>query len=352
MQGLGLAVWRLVIFLLVLFLLTSCTRQQPAGVQQPDQCSLDLHQGQILDSKGRRVQQAELASKLGQADFILLGESHANSCDHELQARVLSLLAESGKEYALGLEMLSTDKQDILHAFNQGQISLKDLEPALDWQEVWGHDFSLYKPVFAVALQAGFPLYGLNVPREALQALREKGLQEMPEDLRSQLPERIIQPSKQQKEQLDLDFQRHKQMLEPSAHQLEDKQRFFLVQSIWDSQMAEQALQIQRQTSLQVLVLAGSEHARRDQGIAYRLQILAGDLSIQTLVPWRGEAPLDPEQGDFFFYCPQLYQSRLGFVLRLEQQGMVVDEVQEEPLLFQVQRQDSSLSLELELGGN
>ncbi|MFP4392540.1 MAG: ChaN family lipoprotein [Desulfohalobiaceae bacterium] len=378
----------LFLFSLVLLLLCwGCSKLRVADRQFLEEG--DVSPGEFLDAQGAQMEKSEILELVRQSEFILLGESHTNPCDHKVQREVMDLVLEADKRLALGLEMVPASKQDILQDFNQGEIDIKDLESALEWQNIWGHDFSLYQPVLEKAQKANVPLYGLNVSQTALQELKEKGLQEMSSQHRQELPRRIIPPSKAQKKSLRSQYKRHEEVLQEETHSLEDEDRFFLVQSVWDTQMAQKALEVHRKTGHRVLILAGSEHVRKDWGIVRRLRILGQDPQILTLVPWRGLNEIDAGQGDILFYCPHIHQSRLGIDLRLEPQGMVVDRVKEdsraaqagfmpgdvllkagkeevqdvmdlhsaamqaqqeqEPLLFEVKRQDSKLMLKLEI---
>ncbi|MGM0423531.1 MAG: ChaN family lipoprotein [Thermodesulfobacteriota bacterium] len=332
-----------------LLLIAGCSALQPQKEQLSVQ-SEDLVQGAILDEQGRSLHMAELRQSLAQAEFVLVGENHGNACDHQLQAKLLQVWAESGKGPVLGLEMVPAASQDILDEFNQGKISVPELESALKWEEIWGHDFSLYQPVLQAARDFGIRVFGLNMSQAALQELQDKGLRNMSEELRQELPTRIIFPVQEQKEHLRQEYQRHLEMLEDASGSMEDEERFFLVQSAWDSQMARQALEVREQTGQQVLILAGREHVRRDWGIVHRLRIMGDDPEVLTLVPWRGQGRIDAGQGDLFYYCPQLYQSRLGLVLRLEHEGMVVEEVQEDSRAHQAGFKSGDVLLEV--GGN
>ncbi|MFP4629165.1 MAG: ChaN family lipoprotein [Desulfohalobiaceae bacterium] len=372
--------------LILLLLSWGCSGLQPG--QRVLQDSSGLSQGTILDAQGSRVDREQVLRLLEQSDYIILGEGHTNPCDHRVQAEILQLLAGSDSDFALGLEMVPSGMQDVLQEFNQGRLGLDELEESLQWQKIWGHDYSWYQPVLDMARQAGIPVYGLNVPQDALQELKDKGLQEMSRQQRQDLPQPIIYPAKEQKQSLRQEYQRHENFLQGKSHDLQDQERFILVQSVWDSQMAQEAIKVNK-NGLKVLILAGSRHARKDRGIAHRIRILDNEPRILSLIPWRGSGELQAQQGDLFFYCPQLYESRLGFVLRLKKQEIVVQEVrqdsraaragfepgdvllkagerevqeimdlhhaamqnmkQEEALVFKVRRQGQELQLELDL---
>ncbi|MFP4212690.1 MAG: ChaN family lipoprotein [Desulfohalobiaceae bacterium] len=286
----------------------------------------ELSQGTILEAQGSRVDREQVLRLLEQSDYIILGEGHTNPCDHRVQAEILQLLAGSESDFALGLEMVPSDKQDVLQEFNQGRLGLEELEESLQWQKIWGHDYSWYQPVLQTARQAGIPVYGLNVPQKALQELKDKGLQEMSRQQRQDLPQPIIHPAEDQEQSLRQEYQRHENFLQGKSHALQDEERFILVQSVWDSQMAQEAIKVHK-TGLKVLILAGSRHARKDRGIAHRIRILDNEPRILSLIPWRGSGGIQSQQGDLFFYCPQMYASRLGFVLRLKKQEIQVQEV-------------------------
>ena len=102
----------------------------------------------FMDSNGTVMDAAALGAEAAVFDYVLVGEGHTVACDHLVQASLLRALATAGKPPVVGLEMVSADRQGVLHGFNVGRYGPEALESGLDWEHTWGHPFSLYLPVF------------------------------------------------------------------------------------------------------------------------------------------------------------------------------------------------------------
>jgi uncharacterized iron-regulated protein len=288
------------------------------------------------------VESGAFAAKAANADYILIGEGHTVACDHLAQARLLEALILAGRKPALGLEMVGVDRQATLDAyFGPGTADARPL-PArlaalardLDWPRTWGHPFELYAPVFKVALNGGARVFALNVPASVMSAYRKKGAQGLTEEERRLLPKQIIPPPEAQRTALGAEFDRHAEMMRakmdaaakkgkasaapaPQNAQDDPRERFFRVQSIWDSKMAESAVATRKQGAGPLVILAGAGHVERGWGIAHRLRALDPSARVLLVAPCRSDlgagALPDPEVADLFFFCPEEHKSRLGF---------------------------------------
>lgn len=310
--------------LLTLLLTAGCARITPLPETAPIKT---FSPGMLFLADHRQISLAELARMAQQADYILIGESHANPCDHQFQKDALAALVQAGLAPGLGLEMVTWDRQNVLDAFHQGEIPLDLLEERLDWPSSWGYPFSLYRPILEQAWTLGIPLVALNTPKELVGRIRDKGLEGVPEDERGRLPRAIILPVLEQKKQLEEEYLQHTKMMRGHA-QAEDftLQRFLLIQSLWDTQMAHLAAAWHKATGRPMVILTGSGHVNFGHGIAHRLAVLEDAPRILTLTPWRGE-PLDPALADVFFFCPEEpARQRLGVKITWQDgQAVIMD---------------------------
>jgi uncharacterized iron-regulated protein len=140
----------------------------------------------------------------------------------------------------------------VLDQFNDGIIPVETLPQALDWAGIWGHPFSPYEPVFRTARGLGLPVYGLNVPRRIMKRVRDVGLEGAPPEERRLLPRRIIPPPKEQELWLLEQMAAHHGEIEN-----QDKEKFFLIQSLWDTALAEKAVALRTTGDRPVAILAG-----------------------------------------------------------------------------------------------
>lgn len=346
-------------------LLSACATfgQKPKVPPAPVMPAVDIPSGGFFTVNGTLTEvlsDAQLAGLASGARYILVGEGHASACDHMVQARVLRALASAGRRPAVGLEMVSVDREPVLERFNRGEIPLDDLEKALDWRAFWGFPLDLYGPVFEVAVELGLPLAALNLPQNVTRALSAKGVEGLTPQEAAWMPYQLIPPPAGQRASLEEEFSRHRHFRMDKAKG-EDKvhgddktggdrpnggdkpngegkangddkaggrdpalERFLAVQSAWDSKMAEAAVETWDKYDRPVVILVGSGHVEFGWGIPFRLRGLDPGAGILTIAPWRGGEPVEPLAADVFFHCHETHESRLGFTLESLQEGALV----------------------------
>ena len=315
----------LLLLLCALPLFVGCAAKQPSRPDSPAP-------GAFVRVDGAPVPPGTLADMAADADYILLGERHDNPMDHRTQAFFVEQAARRGPRPVLGLEMLPRRRfAGQLEDFSRGGLALEALPAALDWPSSWGFDFALYEPVFAVAERYRLPVFGLNIPHDIRTAVSRKGLSGLTARERAELPERIIPPTPEQRTMLADFFNTHSAMLRgaarrpspaqpvsagdsaPTAGPGVDFERFLLVQSLWDSTMAEEAVRVKRLGQGPVIILAGVGHVENGWGIAHRLAQFDPGARILLAVPYSGPNP-EPGRADLYYFSPQM---RSGYGIRL-----------------------------------
>jgi len=277
----------------------------------------------LEDGALRRVDDEEFRQLAGMADYVLLGEGHTVACDHEVQARLLELLAGGERDWAVGLEMLGADKQSLLDAVSRNARQLagapERLAQELEWEANWGYPFELYAPVFETALRHEMPLYALNIPRGLLKELRRTGLEGLSPERRRWLPEEVIEPMEAQKASLRQVFSMHQEFMSGESKdpdKLEQRlERFFLVQSIWDTAMALRAHELRQELGGPVALIVGSGHVENGWGIEHRLTTMEPGARVLLVTPWRGGALPGERHGDVHYYCPESVTTKQGLTL-------------------------------------
>ena len=301
------------VLLILLNLNVGCARLLPPSPPIPETVTTP-RPGTLFLADGRQVEPSELTALVASHDFILIGESHANACDQQFQADALSALARSDLPLAVGLEMVPWSAQEVLDAFHRGEVGLDELEDQLSWQEYWGYNFSFYRPILAQAKESGIPVYGLNVPKDLLHRIRADGLETIPADERGLLPSTLIPPPPPQRAIIEEEYLRHVELMPDRTMEAGfDLERFMMIQSLWDTQMAHAAIQ-RRGAEETMVILTGAAHVEDGHGIAYRLGLLGDAPRSLSLIPWRGGPVPAPTAGDFFFYCPEPPR-RLGLLI-------------------------------------
>ncbi|BDQ34161.1 ChaN family lipoprotein [Pseudodesulfovibrio portus] len=281
--------------------------------------------GDLVSKYGNPVDFKEITEIASGYDYILIGEGHRNPVDHKVQQAVLEALSNNGDGLSLGLEMVAVDKQPVLDDFGKGQVAVDGLAEELEWAERWGYPFSHFREHFKIARRNSVPVAGLNVPASVTRKISREGLDALTDEERAYLPGEIVPPATDQRAFLDAIFGMHETKDPGDAVQ---RERFFLVQSIWDSKMAEEAVRLRKKYDWPVLVVAGEGHVEYGWGIAKRIRWFDPGARVLSIMPWRGES-FDDEAGDLFFYSPDSYQSKMGALLTAQPEGgLLVESVE------------------------
>lgn len=302
--------------------------------------------GSFISANGSQLTDEHVAELATEADFVLVGENHTNPCDHAIQARVIELMARSGP-VTIGLEMLPVTSQAVLDRFNKREIRLADLPRELDWNQQWGFDFGLYEPFFELAERLNLPVVALNIPKGILARFRDGGLDGLSPEERVLAPREIIEPSQTQTKALAEQMSIHQSMRQagnqtaptmPGMPMGADMNaRFMLVQSLWDSTMANQAMRWRLRLRHPVVILAGAGHVEHGWGIEFRIRTWSPAAVCIGVEPLRDEEDFtvqtDPKQRalsgeSIYFYCPAQHKSRLGMNILFGSEQIKVESVE------------------------
>lgn len=306
----------LFVILVLSFLFAGCAPKHPAIPPHPEP-----EPGLFFSSQKTPVNELDLVSFLRGMDFILIGESHNNACDHQVQARIIQLMALDGQEIVVGLEMVSVERQEILDRFNKGLIDTDQLSGKLGWKEKWGYDFELYRPIFDAVQKHSVNLSALNIPSQVVRNISHYGLDELsPEDKRY-LPEKLIYPPPDQLEMLKDQFYLHEGLIQADQAMFE---RFVAAQSAWDTIMAYEAVKARQVQQKQVVILAGTLHVEKGQGIEHRLRVLRPESRIAGIVPVRSIEEISSDNTFSYFCPPSRDRMRLGIVAEMEKAKVLV----------------------------
>lgn len=301
-----------------LLLLAGCAGKGPFENSEPKA-------GDLLLPDGTAAGDRDLVLRSYGADYILIGEQHDTPLHHQVQARLLRALA--GLRPTVGLEMVAVDQNSVLERFNRGELDVDGLSAALDWKNTWRFDFALYRPVFEALAEEKIPVHGLNVPQNVLDTLRRKGMNGLSAKERKLLPDPVIFPPQAQRDELAKVFRMHAAMRRtkqaPAGDEKTAFERFVLVQSIWDTGMADQAARLRKAHGKPVVILAGDGHVRGGAGIAARLQQLDPGARIVLVSPTSTLEKTRLGGADYYYYAPAR-GGRLGLSLEQENNAVLV----------------------------
>ena len=202
---------------------------------------------------------------LPQADVIFLGEVHDNPQHHIHQTLAVSAIVPS----ALVFEMLTAEQAALVPKPLPDQGTLGAL---LEWDDSGWPDFAMYYPIFAAAPEA--TVFGAGLPRAAVRAALQDGpAAHFPGD-----PAQFGLDSA-----LEADDQAAREAHQARAHcdmlPSDLLPGMVQIQRLRDALLAEAALRAHAETGGPVVVITGTEHARRDIGAPAKLARAAPDLA-------------------------------------------------------------------------
>jgi uncharacterized iron-regulated protein len=210
----------------------------------------------------------DLPARLADVRLLLLGESHTTKEFHRVQLRVIQALHDAGRPVMIGLEMFPYTEQRSLDQWNEGKMSEETFVTGARWYEFWGYNWKYYRDIFLYARDRGIPMYGLNTPREVVNAVRRKGLANLTPEEAAHVPPKV-----------DVDSAEHMTLFKASFDEADamhggmsdDAWKGMLAaQATWDASMGYNAVKILEKAPRAdaiMVVLVGSGHVAYGLGI-------------------------------------------------------------------------------------
>ena len=216
--------------------------------------------------EGDLITFAQLLNDLDTAPVIFIGESHDQTEHHQIQVRMIQGLVAKGKDVVIGMEMFERSQQPTLDRWSQGLLSEEEFLKEVEWDTTWSMDYELYKGILDMAKIHHLKVLGLNVPRDLVRKVAEKGMGGFSPEDRKMLPA------------MDLTDRQHRAYIASiyKSHEkgsAKDFENFYEAQCLWDEGMAEALsgfLKSPEGEGKTVLVFGGSGHAVFGFGIPNR----------------------------------------------------------------------------------
>ncbi len=121
----------------------------------------------------RFVTPATLYQRMYGADFVLLGEVHANPDHHALQGRVIERLVAAGRRPAVVFEMFERNQQAIIERAREDSADRIGSATRMDAR---GWPWRLYKPLVETVMALDLPIIGADLPRATVKRIVAKKL--------------------------------------------------------------------------------------------------------------------------------------------------------------------------------
>jgi len=215
------------------------------------------------------------------ADAICIGETHDSDLHHQVQLQIIKSLFARDERLGVGMEMFQRPSQKHLDRYCRGDTSEKTFLEDSEYQQRWGFDWSLYRPIVEFCRKNGVPLAALNVSTELRRRLSTAGHDKLTDD-----EKKLLGPIDfHVKEHRAYWYDRLAQMHGHGSVAPEQKERSYQVMTTWDEYMAESAARFQQERGLRrLVVLAGSGHIDRGFGIPQRLVKRTGGKSVTVKI--------------------------------------------------------------------
>lgn len=323
-------------FLTILMAATvAATGMARAGTENANPMAC-VQAGAWVDTASRApVAGRDVLARSARGSIVLLGESHDNADHHRWQLQTITALRALGGAVTLGFEMFPRSVQSVLDAWVAGDYDEPGFLEAVDWDRVWGYEAALYMPLFHFARINRIPMIALNVERDLISSIRERGWDAVPEAMREGVTD-PAPPDPAYRASLETVYEEHLLRAEKEPDPSELK-RFIAAQLTWDRAMA-QALAAANADTLVIGVIGGG-HLENRWGVPHQLAAL-GRTGVSVLLPWdRGRdcADLTAALADAVFGLdPPLvveggapWRPRLGVMIRSVEGAVRVLEVVE-----------------------
>ncbi len=237
----------------------ACASHRPPGEHEPGGGSIVGHVWSVHDR--RWVDEPALEAALPRADLVLLGETHDNPAHHRLQARLLAAIVAAGRRPAVAFEMLDPEQQPAVDAAVARAPRDPDaLATAVGWERSGWPAFSLYRPIFQVALDAGLPIVAANLTRRLAREVAVHGEGALAPDVRRMLDRQGPLP-----EDVARAYRQEMQDSHCGALPEDMLDAMVTMQRARDAQIAERLLAAGAARG--AVLIAGSGHARTDRGV-------------------------------------------------------------------------------------
>ncbi len=220
----------------------------------------------LVDAKtGRKVSAEEFLAALRAKRVVYVGERHDEPSDHAVQYSILKELHRYEPSLAIGMEMFQVPFQQPLDEWSAGLIDESVLRRDTEYDQRWGFDFSLYRPILEYARNRGIEVVALNAPRELSYAIAKDGLGSLPPEQAERLPE------------LDLDHPEHRALFDAEfdvgEHAAEETvEQYYAAQVVWDETMGARVAETLARPAgpAKMIVFAGRVHVKYGLGIPDR----------------------------------------------------------------------------------
>ncbi len=109
----------------------------------------------------RIAKKSDLIEEIQNSDVVFGGDFHAFPQAQRTHMKILRSLPV-GQTFTLALEVLPSEKNDLIQAYVEGRISESDFLKKIDWDNQWGFKWENYRPLIEIARKRNSRVIGLG----------------------------------------------------------------------------------------------------------------------------------------------------------------------------------------------
>lgn len=266
----------------------------------------------------------QIVEKLADTRVVYVGETHTSLADHLLQLRIIEALHRKNPKIAIGMEMFPASSQAALdrYTLSTEEVDERTFLKESDYYNVWRFDYRYFRDILNFARKNRLPVIGLNLDRQITsEVFRTGGTDTLSEKVQDTLPRDRNLDMVGYGERLSFMHSVHMQ----GSHGSGAVSGFIQAQGLWDETMAENiASFLTKHPDYLMVVLAGSQHTRKDSGIPPRMlrRLPVAQASVLNIINENAPADL-AEVADYYFLAApaELAEApKIGIVLDTEQE--------------------------------
>ncbi len=270
-----------------------------------------------------------IANKLSLARVVYVGENHTSYADHLLQLRLIQALYARNPNLAIGMEMFPQSSQEALDEYilSTEEVNEATFLKKSRYFNVWRYDWRFFQDIFNFAKRNKIPVRGLNLERDIVsQVFKQGSTDDLSEEAKKNIPVNRDLSMQGYRERLEAMYSIHMQ----GGHGRGMMPGFIQAQGLWDETMAQAiADYLTDNPQKQMVVLAGSQHTRKDSGIPPRVARRLDIKQASVINIHEGEeADQLKKLTDYYFMA---HDQQLPPTAKI---GIVLDEIEEDGIKF------------------
>jgi len=243
-----------------------------------------------------------IIDELSKSRVIYVGETHTSLADHILQLRVIEALYARDPNLVIGMEMFPRTRQVALdqYVLGKGNMDEKTFLKESDYFNVWSYDYRYFRDIINFAKANSLPVLGLNLEKKIVSnVFRSGNTDNLDSAALLSLPVERDLDMEGYQQRLLMTYGAHIQ----GNHGKGNISGFLQAQALWDETMAENiANYLKSHPDKRMVVLAGSQHSRKDSGIPPRVKRRIDIKQSSVLNIYNSSSPMNlADVADYFF---------------------------------------------------